>query len=114
MARLFISQERLDAWSAEQRVEIEGDVMTLTDDGRAFKILPAIRFLKVSGGEDDPNDWVNTVALESALDEMGADHYMDSVISGDTAYDVQTGFLGVAIVRERKLPSSGSNSSSNG
>ncbi len=50
MARLFISQERLDAWSAEQRVQIVGDIMTLADDGRSFKIRPAVRFVTVAGG----------------------------------------------------------------
>ena len=100
MARLFISQERLDAWSAEQRVQIVGDIMTLADDGRSFKIRPAVRFVTVAGGGSDVNNWVNTVALESALDEMGADHYMESVISGDTAYDVQTGFLGDPIMTD--------------
>ena len=100
MARLFISQARLDAWSAEQRVRIDGDIMTLADDGRAFKIAPAVRFLSVAGGEEDPNNWVNTVVLESVLEERGADHYMDSVIAGDIAYDVQSGFMGDPLPRE--------------
>ena len=99
MARLFISQERLDAWSVEQRVTLTGDIMTLSDDGRAFKIMPAVRFLRVAGEATDPNDLVNTVQDERALDEMGADHYMYSVILGETAYDVQPGFLGEPIPR---------------
>ena len=99
MARLFISQERLDAWSAEQRVTLTGDIMTLSDDGRAFKIMPAVRFLRVAGEATDPNDLVNTVQDERTLDEMGADHYMYSVILGETAYDVQPGFLGEPIPR---------------
>jgi hypothetical protein len=99
MARLFISQERLDAWSVEQRVTLTGDIMTLADDGRSFKILPAVRFLRVAGEATDPNDLVNTVQDERALDEMGADHYMYSVILGETAYDVQPGFVGEPIPR---------------
>ena len=100
MARLFISQERLDAWSVEQRVRIEGDVMTLADDGRSFKISPAVRFVRVAGSDVDPNDWVNTVVLESELDERGADPYMGSVIAGEVAYDVQSGFMGDPLPRE--------------
>ncbi len=100
MARLFISQARLDAWSAESRVSIEGDIMTLADDGRAFKIRPAVRFLSVAGSDEDPNNWVNTVVLESELDERGADHYMDSVVAGEVAYDVQPGFMGDPLPRE--------------
>jgi hypothetical protein len=94
MARLFISQERLDAWTSEQRVAVDGDRMTLADDGRSFVIRPAVRFLKVSGSANDPHDLIGKVKDEMALASMGADHYMNSVIMGDTAYDVQLGFLG--------------------
>ena len=100
MAQLFISQERLDAWSAEQRVSVVGDVMTLADDGRSFRIRPAVRFLRVAGSVDDPNQLIDTVRDEHSLDEMGADHYMYSVILGETAYDVQPGFLGEPLPRE--------------
>lgn len=100
MARLFISQERLDAWTAEERIQVQGDVMTLADDGRSFKIRPAVRFLKVAGSEDDPNDLLEKVKAETDLDEMGADHYMESVIVGEVAYDVQSGFIGDPLPRE--------------
>jgi hypothetical protein len=101
MARLFIAQDRLDAWTAESRVRVEGDVMTLADDGRAFRIRPAVRFLRVAGSEEDLHDLINTVKEEKALDEMGADHYMNSVIVGEVAYDVQPGFIGDPLRRTR-------------
>jgi hypothetical protein len=94
MARLFISQDRLDAWTMEHRVAVEGDRMTLADDGRSFRIRPAVRFLRVSGPDADPHDLVGKVKDEVALADLGADQYMNSVIMGDTAYDVQPGFLG--------------------
>lgn len=99
MARLFISQERLDAWTVEHRVRLEADIMTLADDGRSFRIVPAVRFLSVAGDGPDPNDVLNTVQDEVALAQMGADHYMNSVILGETAYDVQPGFLGEPLPR---------------
>ena len=61
MARLCISQERLDRWSADNRVEVQGDVMTLVGEGKSFRIQPAVRFLKVSGGDDDPHGLVGKV-----------------------------------------------------
>ena len=93
--RLFISQKRIDAWIEDNRIQIEGETMTLVEDGRAFAMMPAVRFMAVAGGGDDPHDLLGRVKTEAALDEMGADHYMDSVILGDTAYDVQTGFVGL-------------------
>jgi hypothetical protein len=96
MARLFISQERLDAWSTEERVKIDGDLMTLAGDGRSFRLKPAVRFVKVSGGQDEPdrNALLGKVKTVEALEKVGGEHYMDTVIYGDTAYDVQQGFVG--------------------
>lgn len=94
MARLFISQDRLDAWSGEDRVKLEGNLMTLVNDGRAFRLEPAVRFLKVAGDGEDPHDLLGKVKTVAALEREGGEHYMNSVIVGDTAYDVQQGFVG--------------------
>ncbi len=105
MARLFISQERLDEWTADakatmksNRLEIIATGMktaTAALDGLDFSMEPAIRFVKVSGGEEDPNELLGSVMTEEELVEIGADLYMSSVIHGDIAYDVQCGFVGV-------------------
>jgi hypothetical protein len=94
MARLFISQARLDAWVSEDRIKVEGDVMTLAGDSRFFKLKPAVRFMKVTGGDDDPSALVGKVKTIADLTKLGGEQYMESVILGDTAYDVQTGFIG--------------------
>ena len=97
MARLFISVERLEAWSAENRVTVDGARMTLTELGRAFDIKPAVHFLGVAGGDPDPHGLVGLVKDEEELAKMGADHMASSVIYVDTAYDVQSGFVGVPL-----------------
>ena len=94
MACLFISQERLDSWTAENRVVVEGDTMRLADVGRSFIIRPAVRFMSVAGNDPDEHGVLNTVADDEKLASMGADHMATSVICGDTAYEVQCGFLG--------------------
>ena len=99
MARLFISQGRLDAWSSEERVKVEDDVMILARDGRAFRLRPALRFLRVAGpgsasDTDDPNGLVGRVKLLDDVVRLGGEQFMESVILGETAYDVQSGFVG--------------------
>jgi hypothetical protein len=94
MARLFISQERLDAWTADSKVDVDGSEMTLVEDGRSFAIRPAVLFLKVAGNDPDESDLLGRVKDEDALAAMGADQYMNSVIVGDVAYDVRCGFIG--------------------
>lgn len=100
MARLFISQARLDNWSVEDRVKVEGDIMTLSGDGRSFKLKPAVRFLKVSGDSADPNGFLGRVLTVEAIVAKGAENYMDSVLLGETAYDVQSGFIGEPMVAQ--------------
>lgn len=96
MARLFISQERLDDWTANEKASLVEDRLTLTELHRTFAVEPAVRFLKVSGGEEDPNDLLNRVKTEEELVQIGADLYMNSVVHGEVAYDVQPGFVGRA------------------
>ncbi len=94
VARLFISQGRLDAWSAEDRVRIRDDIMTLSGDGRSFRLRPAVRFLKVAGNGVDPHQLIGRVKLVDDLSQLGGEQFMESVIVGEVAYDVQSGFLG--------------------
>ena len=94
MSRLFISIERLDAWTAEGRASFEQDRMTLTELGRSFTMTPAVHFVAVSGSDHDPNDLIGLVKSKDILGEMGAEQLSSSVIYRDTAYDVVDGFIG--------------------
>lgn len=96
MSRLFISVDRLDAWTAEGRASLEGDRMVLTELGRAFSMTPAVVFERVTGGssQQDPNGLVGLVKSKQALEAMGAEQLANSVIYNDTAYDVIDGFIG--------------------
>ena len=94
MSRLFISVERLEAWTAEGRAALEQDRMTLTELGRSFTMTPAVHFVAVSGSDHDPNDLIGLVKSKDLLVEMGAEQMSTSVIYRDTAYDVVDGFIG--------------------
>ena len=116
MARLYISQDRLDMWSSENKVNIENDVMTLVELDRSFSIQPAVRFLEVAGGDEDPHGLVGKVKDHRELSAMGADHLASSVIFVDTAYEVENGFVGDPLPRKSgksgKSGSPGNNGSS--
>lgn len=94
MARLFISNERLEAWTAGGRATLEGDTMTLVELGRVFLVRPAVRFTGITGSSLDAYDLVGLVKDADELAQMGADHMANSVIYGDTAYEVENGFIG--------------------
>jgi hypothetical protein len=94
MSRLFISVDRLEAWTAEGRAALEGDRMVLTELGRAFTMTPAVCFISANGGEADPNGLVGLVKSKQALEEMGGEQFANSVIYKETAYEVIDGFMG--------------------
>jgi hypothetical protein len=92
MSRLFVSQELLDQWSGEGKIELEGSVLKLIHEGRFFEIQPGVRFVRVAAGEDRQK--LNCkVKTEAQMNALGAELYMNSVLVGEDAYDVQTGFL---------------------
>lgn len=103
MTRLYISQKRMDAWTSDNRLKIEGDTMTLVELGRSFTIVPAVRILAIEvGGADqdtgeappDPHDLIGKVKDEEELVAMGADHMASSLILNDIAYKVENGYVG--------------------
>ncbi|MGE0868131.1 MAG: hypothetical protein AB7P03_06210 [Kofleriaceae bacterium] len=94
MSRLFISLERLEAWTAEGRASYDGDRMTLTQLKRSFSMQPAVHFVRATGQDRDPHDLIGRVKSKDALTTMGAEQFANSVIYNDTAYDVVEGFIG--------------------
>jgi hypothetical protein len=94
MSRLFISVDRLDAWTAEGRAALDGNRNTLTELGRNFTMTPAVCFVKTTANDQDPYDLVGRVKSKPQLDEMGAEQLANSVIYQDMAYDVIDGFIG--------------------
>ncbi len=101
MARLYISQKRINTWTTENRVEIKGEIMTLIELKRSFVVRPAVRFLKVTGSDEDPHDLVGKVKDQVELAHMNADHMATSVIYVDTAYEVENGFVGDPLPKGR-------------
>jgi hypothetical protein len=92
--RVFVSQETLDIWLADERVAVEGDVMTLRPEGQKFKLHTAFHFLReVADGGDDQN-LVGKVKDLEQLTALGGEHCSDSVILGESAYEIVEGFIG--------------------
>ncbi len=106
---LFVSQAMLETWAEQGRIEFAGNVMTLLagdGKGRNYALEPAVRFLSVVGGDQDPHGLVHKVKSVSQLRELGAEPVDDSCILGDTASEVQPGFLaeGAALQAAAKAP----------
>lgn len=89
---LFVPEIVLARWSEEGRILVDGDVLTIVDDGNHFALTSAVRFVKMEAGEDSVG-LLRKVRTKDALRQMGAEHYLESVLLGEAAYLVQQGFL---------------------
>ena len=104
--RLFVSQDTLDQWMTDGRVEVDGEVMTLLPDRQRFQLKTAVHFVdELAGG--DGAELIGKVKDLQQLEEMGGEHVADSVIYGESAYQVIEGFLGEPIWDEHATPPSG-------
>lgn len=94
MAAVFITNAMLTQWSDQGKVRLDDTTLTLLQESRTVKLKPAVRFTKTIDGSPDPNGLLGKVKTTEQLTEMKAEHYLDSVILGDTGYQVVEGFMG--------------------
>ena len=94
MPAVFITNDMLGRWADEGKVRLDDTTLTLLNENRTVKLTPAVRFTKLIDGTDDPNKLIGKVKTKEQLVELGAEHYLDSVIFGDVGYTVVEGFLG--------------------
>ncbi len=103
--KLFFSQEIINSWADDDKVKFENDVLTInTAKGvQEYKLTSAYRFVKVSDESPDPHGVVGTVRTQEELDSMGADVYMTSCLIGETAYDLEQGYVAVRTEDEKSI-----------
>jgi hypothetical protein len=92
--RVFFPQDALDAWLAEERVSLDGELLTLLEQGQRFRLEGAVRILaEVADGGDAPG-LVGKVKTVPQIEVLEAEHVSGSLVLGDNAYEVVEGFVG--------------------
>jgi predicted N-acetyltransferase YhbS len=91
--KVFLPQDVVDTWITTDRVELVGEIMTFRADALALRLVPAYFFARLSGGADDGHRLLGRAKMKAAVAALGAEVYMNSVLLGDTAYDVESGFI---------------------
>jgi hypothetical protein len=92
--RVFFPQAALDQWISDGKVDLAGDELTIKPGARRYRILEAARVLREVTGLADANDLVGKVKTREHLSGLGAELLQNSMVLGDNAYDVITGFVG--------------------
>jgi hypothetical protein len=95
--RVFFPQTALDQWIVDGSVELEDGELTIVGEGRRYRMAEAVRVLReVSGGEDS-HELVGRVKARMYLEQLGAEIVQTSMLLGESAYDVEPGWLGIPI-----------------
>lgn len=96
--RLFWPQEMMDEWIVDEKATIEDDLLTITGENMTYRLSQAVHFIADVGDGSDLHSLIGKVKELSTLQEMGCEHYMDSVLLEDSAYQVVQGFTGIPVV----------------
>lgn len=90
--RLFLSESRLEAWIAEGRVGLGEAGLSLLVEGVQVPLAGAVHVLSLVEGSDE-RDWLGKVKREAFFREVGAEILGETMVVGETAYEIVPGFL---------------------
>jgi hypothetical protein len=91
--KLFLPQAQLEEWALEDKADLrDGRLVVMQEGGSSYPVLPAVHFLQLVSGEDT-HKLVARVKTEPQLQSLGAEQMADSVLVGDSAYEVVPGYV---------------------
>jgi hypothetical protein len=94
---VFFPQTALDQWIVDGSAELKDGELTLLSDGKRYRIDEALRILREVGGGEDPKRLVGRVKTRAYLEKLGAEIVHASMLLGESAYDIEPGWLGFPI-----------------
>lgn len=89
---MFVAQTTLESWLESGKVEFDGAVVTLTRHRKSYALEPAVQFVSVVEGRPE-SDLLGKVIPENKISELGGELLGDSVVFGDLAFHVRTGYI---------------------
>ena len=90
--RLFLPQAQLEEWALEDKADVKDGVLVVTGEEGVYPVSPAVHVVQLVTGEDT-HGLVTKVKTEDQLKTLGAEQMADSVLLGDTAYEVVPGYV---------------------
>jgi len=90
--KLFLSQQMLEEWAASDKADVHDNGLLLAGQPVRYPVVPAVHVTDLVSGPDDLR-LLRKVKTDAQLQAMGAERLADSVVAGETAYDVVTGYV---------------------
>jgi hypothetical protein len=90
--KLFLPQTQLEQWALDDKADVREGVLVVTGEEGVYPVNPAVHIVQVVTGEDSSH-LLTKVKTEDQLKSLGAEQMADSVLLGETAYEVVPGYL---------------------
>ena len=90
--KLFLPHATLEEWAQTEKADLKEGKLVIAETKASFPVVGAVHFHKLVSGADDKK-LVSKVKTDEQLKALGAEHMSDSVLIGETAYEVIEGFI---------------------
>lgn len=90
--KLFLSQTTLEDWASGDKADVHGHALVLTGEPLKYPVEPAVHVTALVSGPDE-HQLLKKVKTDAQLAALGAERLADSVVAGESAYDVESGYL---------------------
>jgi len=90
--RLFLPQTQLEEWALEDKADVKDGVLVVTGEDGVYPVTPAVHIVQLVTGADTQG-LVAKVKTQEQLEALGAEQMADSMLLGETAYEVVPGYV---------------------
>ncbi len=90
--KLFLPQTLLEEWASTDKADVHEQALVLAGETVRYPVEPAVHVMALVSGPDE-HQLLKKVKTEAQLSEMGAERLADSVVAGESAYDVESGYV---------------------
>ncbi len=90
--KLFLPQKTFEDWMLQEKADLEDGNLVLKDPPSVHPVTSAVHFTKLVSGEDT-QALVGRVKTEAQISTFGGEQMADTVIVGESAYEVVPGFI---------------------
>jgi len=90
--KLFLPQTLLEEWTSSNKADLHEHALVVTGETVHYPIEPAVHVTSLVSGSDE-HQLLKKVKTDAQLSELGAERLADSVVAGESAYDVESGYV---------------------
>jgi hypothetical protein len=90
--KLFLSQQMLEEWAASDKADVHDHALLLAGQPVRYPVVAAVHVTQLVSGPDDMK-LMKKVKTDAQLQSIGAERLSDSVLAGETAYEVVSGYV---------------------